>query len=153
LPLTCTADGVLRVNLLSVIVFDVIPLRNEQGEVVAIEVIEQGRRFRCERIAEAAKTEQPLSAFAGNWVSQELGAKVAIGQGDAGSMFVSGLYGSARYKLEALCAGTCLLSSLDPAVPLNGTLRLVRSVARGRELVLDTARSRNLRLVADAAHG
>ena len=70
-----------------------------------------------------------------------------------GLMRIAGLYGRSTYKLEPLLADTCLMVSEDPALPLHGTLRLVTGKDGERELLLDTARTRQLRFTRDCSHG
>ena len=153
LPLTVAEDGALRVNLLSVIALQVAPVPNGQGEAHAIDVTEQGWRHRCERIAPADKAAQTLAPFSGRWRSEEIAAQIVIGGEQADAMHVSGRYGSSTFKLEPLLPDTCLLLSVDPVVPMNGTLRLTRNEHGQRQLVLDTARTRRLTLLEVADHG
>jgi len=153
LPLTQAASDVLRVNLLSVIALTVELVRGDTERVIAIDVIEQGRRYRCDRVGEAEKGPQVVERFAGKWHSSELGGDVVIGEGRPESMRVAGLYGRSTYKLEPLLEDTCLMASEDPAVPLHGTLRLVTGKDGQRELLLDTARTRKLRFTRDRTHG
>lgn len=156
LPLHQSEGGELRVNVLSVIAMQVVPVRGAQGQVVAIDVIEQGITHRCERIDPAFKADQTVAPFAGLWHSDELGADLRIGgeggdtaaglDAEADAVKVIGQYGRNRFKLQALLPGTCLLQSTDPSLPLNGTLRLRIGADRRRELVLDTSRTRGLTL-------
>lgn len=145
LPLTQSEDGQLRVNLLSVIAMRLDAVRDAQGQVIAIEVHEQGRTHRCERVDAAAKAAQTLAPFAGQWRSDELGAVFTIGAEEADAIRVSGLYGHAVYKLEPLLPDTCLLLSVDPNLPMNGTLRL-SGIEGKRRITLDTSRTRGLSL-------
>lgn len=153
LPLTQSTSEVLRVNLLSVIALTVELVRNDAGGVVAIDVIEQGRRYRCDRLESAGTDQKVVELFAGKWHSSELGGDVVIGEGRPESMRVAGLYGRSTYKLEPLLGDTCLMASEDPALPLHGTLRLVTGKDGQRELLLDTARTRQLRFTRDCSHG
>lgn len=146
LPLTQTEDGQLRVNLLSVIAMEVSAVRDREGQVSAIEVHEQGRTHRCERVDPQAKAAQTLAPFAGQWRSEELGADITIGAAEPDAVHVSGLYGSTRFKLEPLLPDACLLTSVDPNVPMNGTLRLSGGPG-SRRIVLDTSRTRCLSLL------
>ncbi len=151
LPLVQADGDRLRVNLLSVIVFGVAPVRDAKGRVVAIDVSEQGRTYRCDRIEPGNASADSLSAFAGQWDSAELAARVTIDPAQQDMMRVSGRYGSNAYKLEPLRADACLLVSADPTLPLGGTLRIRGSATGVRELVLDTSRTRAMRLVEAAA--
>lgn len=153
LPLTQSTPDVLRVNLLSVIALTVELVRGDAGRIVAIDVIEQGRRYRCDRIEDAERSLELVERFAGRWHSGELGGEVVIGDGRPESMRVAGLYGRSTYKLQPLLDDTCLMVSEDPAVPLHGTLRLVTGKDGHRELLLDTARTRQLRFTRDRVHG
>lgn len=152
LPLTSGEDGALRVNLLSVIALNLAPIADAQGDIGAIEVTEQGWRHRCERIAPAAVEKQVLTQFSGSWRSEEVGARVTIGGEKPDEVRISGLYGGAKYKLAPLLPEACLLESLDPTVPMNGTLRLARDERGRRQLILDTARTRRLTLSEAADH-
>ena len=152
LPLLEGADGSLRVNLLAVIALDVHPVTNAQGQVVALDVIEQGERLHCERLAGKADASVVLSQFLGHWCSHELGADLTIEPGDPAVLKVSGLYGRNRYRVEPLLDDMCQFTCLDPALPLNGTLRLAPPVDGARTLVLDTSRTRNLRLREVLSH-
>ncbi|WP_395345253.1 serine hydrolase domain-containing protein [Variovorax sp. UC122_21] len=153
LPLTQSTSEVLRVNLLSVIALTVELVRNDADRVVAIDVIEQGRRYRCDRLESAGTDQKVVERFAGKWHSSEIGGDVVIGEGRPESMRVAGLYGRSTYKLEPLLEDTCLMTSDDPALPLHGTIRLVTGKDGQRELLLDTARTRHLRFTRDRAHG
>lgn len=149
LPLLQGADGWLRINLLSIIALDLRPVANAQGEIEAIDVIEMGKRFRCERPAPIPDARAAMDRFAGQWQSEELGAQVLVEHGEHGepaTMRVSGLYGRNQYRLEPLQSDMCLFSCLDPGLPLHGTLRLESPQGAAGRLVLDTSRTRNLRL-------
>lgn len=152
LPLQKGSGDTLHINLLSVIVLEVTALRDANGQVHAIDVTQQGRRMRCERVVAEDRAALTLAPFAGNWVSTELGADIVI-KSEPGSMRIAGLYGRNSYKLEPLLADVCLLSCDDPAVPLAGTLRLDGAAGEGRRLVLDTARTRGLNLDQGRVHG
>ncbi|KQV82193.1 hypothetical protein ASD15_08995 [Massilia sp. Root351] len=146
-------DGLLRVNVLSVIALEVAPVRDGSGAVQAIEIVEQGERYRCDRVA--ACQDGMAAAFGGKWRSAELGADIVIqaaGPG-AASMRIAGLYGRSVYKLQPLRPDVCLMVSADPHLPLHGTLRLQQHEGGRRELILDTARTRRLRLQEDHGHG
>lgn len=152
LPLLLDAEGMLRVNLLSVIALDVNLVTNPQGGVVAIDIGEQGDRFRCERLARGSEIEATVTQFFGRWHSEELGAEIVIEQDDPATMRISGLYGRNRYRLAPLLGDMCLFSCEDPALPLHGTLRLVSGRQGARTLVLDTSRTRNLHLTEGSRH-
>jgi len=152
LPMTQTEDGQLRVNLLSVIALEVEPVRGASGSASAIDILEQGRRFRCERVAPGEAGDH-AAPFLGHWHSDELGADIVIGASDGGTMKVAGLYGRNAFRLQPLTEDACLIVSLDPHLPLHGTLRLAERLSGGRELVLDTARTRRLRLSETRSHG
>lgn len=153
LPLTQIESGALRVNLLSVIVLSVDIVRNDHGEVTAIDVTEQGRRYRCERVDASNEVDNAVTRFAGRWHSEEIGGDIVIGEGRPESMRVAGLYGRNTYRLKPLLANTCLMVSEDPVIPMHGTLRLITGKDGRRELLLDTARTRQLRFTGDAVHG
>ncbi|MDH0864720.1 serine hydrolase [Mitsuaria sp. GD03876] len=146
LPLTQSEGGELRVNLLAVIAMQVNAVHGSQGQVTAIDVTEQGRTHRCERIDPAFKAEQTVTPFAGLWRSDELGADLRIGGegADADAVRVLGQYGRNSFKLQGLLPEACLLESTDPSLPLNGTLRLGIGADRRRQLTLDTSRTRGL---------
>ncbi|HEU6454798.1 MAG TPA: serine hydrolase domain-containing protein, partial [Roseateles sp.] len=95
LPLTQSEDGQLRVNLLSVIAMRLDAVRDARGQVTGIDVHEQGRTHRCERVDPPTKAAQTLAPFAGQWRSDELAADITIGVGAADAIRVSGLYGHA----------------------------------------------------------
>ncbi len=153
MPLTQAEGDMLRVNVLSVIALGVIPVRDAGGAVVAIEIVEQGERYRCDRIADAAKAESDIAAFTGKWNSEELGADIVIDGQEDGTMHIAGLYGRSAYRLQPLGRDLCLMVSKDPHVPLHGTLRLRQGEGGRREIVLDTARTRRLRLQETNVHG
>lgn len=155
LPLMQSSPGALRVNLLSIIALDVELVENGAGEVVAIDVTEQGNCFRCERIDALGGHDErgDIGRFAGRWRSEDLGADVVIGEGRPERMEVAGLYGRNIFRLEPLRLGTLLMKSEDPTLPLYGTLRLVAAQKGRGELLLDTARTRGLRFVPVATHG
>lgn len=152
LPLTEGADGSLRVNLLAVIALDVRPITNAQGKVVALDVVEQGEHLRCERLVEKADASDVLSKFFGHWYSHELGADVTIEPGEPAVLHVAGLYGRNRYRIEPLLDDMCQFVCLDPGLPLNGTLRIAPAVDGARAIMLDTSRTRNLRLLEVLRH-
>ncbi|MNR03944.1 hypothetical protein D3C85_1198660 [compost metagenome] len=128
-------------------------VRNDQGEVTAIDVTEQGRRYRCERVDASNEVDNAVTRFAGRWHSEEIGGDIVIGEGRPDSMRVAGLYGRNTYRLKPLLANTCLMMSEDPVIPMHGTLRLITGKDGRRELLLDTARTRQLRFTGDAVHG
>lgn len=146
LPLQQSEGDELRVNLLSVITLQIAPVRGAQGRVTAIDVTEQGHTHRCERIDPDLIARQSLTAFAGLWRSDELGADLHIGGEGGDAVRVVGQFGHNSFKLQALLPDACLLRTADPRLPLNGTLRLSAGPGGARQLTLDTSRTRNLTL-------
>jgi len=153
LPLLQDGDAALKVNLLSVIVFGVVPVRDSRGAVIAINVMEQGKTHHCERIGQPAKGASSVEAFCGKWRSNELGADIVVETGEHEILRIAGMYGRNVFKLQALRHDFCLLTSLDVHVPIHGTVRLARSASGARELILNTSRTRNLRLQESPVHG
>ncbi|MYM27025.1 serine hydrolase [Duganella sp. CY15W] len=153
LPLLRDGESGLKVNLLSIIVFGIVAVRDSSGAVTAIHVTEQGKTHRCERVSQPVQSASSVEPFSGNWRSDELGADIVVETGERDVLRIVGLYGRNVFKLQPLRGDVCLLSSLDPHVPLHGTLRLRQGATGGRELMLDTSRTRRLRLQERADHG
>jgi hypothetical protein len=153
LPLQRSDNGQLRVNLLSVIAMQVAAVHGSKGQVTAIDVTEQGRTHRCDRIDPGFKAEQTLTPFAGQWHSDELGADIRIGAEGGDAVRVTGRHGRNSFKLQALLPDACLLQSVDPSLPLSGTLRLSIGPDGKRQLTLDTSRTRCLSLQEVASGG
>lgn len=153
LPLLRDGDGTLRVNLLSVIVLGVEPVADSSGAVTAINVFEQGVTHVCERVAAPVKATSGIAQFSGKWRCDELGADIVVEAGEQGVLRIVGLYGRNAFTLQPLRGDVCLLASQDAHVPMHGTLRLGQGAAGKRELVLDTSRTRRLRLQECPAHG
>jgi len=153
LPLTVASDGMLAVNLLSVIAMQFSPEYGVDGGVVALNLVEQGYRHRFDRIDPAVIDEaSALAQVAGDWHSDELGADVEIGGDDARSVHVRGLHGRSRYALTPLAAGVYAIRNTDGDVPMNGTLRLIQAGDGSPELMFNTMRTRHLRLHAARRH-
>ncbi|RFP17872.1 class A beta-lactamase-related serine hydrolase [Duganella sp. BJB488] len=153
LPLLRDGDAAFKVNLLSVIVLGVAPVRDSRDVVTAINVMEQGRTHYCERIGQAGTEAASVERFYGKWRSDELGADIVVETGEHDTLRIAGLYGRNAFKLLPLRHDLCLLSSLDEHLPLNGTVRLAQGASGSRELILDTSRTRSLRLQERPAHG
>ncbi len=148
LPLS-QEEGVstLRVNVHSVIVKSVNPVLDAQGTVVAIDVTDQGKVSRCERIVPLQERDS-LSAFSGHWQSEELRACITIGDARPGTLQIAGHHGTHRLQLEPLLQGVCSIQSIDPAAPFSGMLRLSHEEDGRRRLTLDTGRTRGMTLHA-----
>ncbi|MBB3120998.1 serine hydrolase domain-containing protein [Pseudoduganella violacea] len=153
LPLLGGADGILRVNLLSVIVLAVEAVSDSHGAVTAIKVMEQGSTHVCERVAAPLKAASSIAPFYGKWRCDELGADIVVEAGEPDMLRIVGLYGRNTFKLQGLRGDVCLLLSQDPHLPMHGTLRLRHNAAGKRELLLDTSRTRCLRLQEYPVHG
>lgn len=143
-------EPTLRVNVHSVIVKSVSPVLDAQGTAVAIDVTDQGSIYRYERI-HPLQDKDSLNSFSGHWHSDELRARIMIGDGQPGGMHIAGHYGTHRLQLEPLLQETCLMQSVDPEVPFSGTLRLSHDEDGRRYLTLDTGRTRGLTLREAAA--
>lgn len=103
-----------------------------------VELFEQGRRHRCLRFEPGADAATFAAAFAGDWHCEALDARIRI----AGQhMHIAGRHGRSRFTLQPLREDLALLGSVDLTVPFGGQLR-----ADGEGLLLDTARTRRLRL-------
>ncbi|MFC3108349.1 serine hydrolase domain-containing protein [Undibacterium arcticum] len=152
LPLELEGDS-LRVNLLSVVNLLLAPERDRRQRVSGLMVEEQGYRRRCARI-EAADGEAfaALRQVQGEYFSAELSAEVSIGQAqDPAVMTVRGRYGRNVFRLEPLTGEVFRVLAEEGGLPGNGTLRM-RGSGEQRELVINTSRTRGLRLHEKAHH-
>ena len=148
LPLLKANDGSLRVNLQSIISMDVRMVGDGGGAVRTLEIVEQGYRKRFERVTVAeAPSAAALECFAGRWRSSELAADVEIGGERPSLMSVRGRYGHMSYTLIPVADDACLMRSDDPAVPMQGTVTRRVTAGEAAVLVVNTARTRNLRLL------
>ncbi|BBB64985.1 hypothetical protein UNDYM_0732 [Undibacterium sp. YM2] len=161
LPLLQAEHNKLRVNLLSILVLEIEAILDASGSVTGIKVMEQGTTHLCERVAAPVTAASTITPFSGNWRCDEMGADIVVEKvvenaakdSEQGLLRIAGLYGRNVFNLQPLREDVCLLISRDPHLPMFGTLRLGKGAAGQRELVLDTSRTRQLRLQECPVHG
>lgn len=162
LPLLQAEHNKLRVNLLSILVLEIEALADSSGKVTAIKVMEQGRTHVCKRVSAPVMAASSIEPFIGHWRCDEMGADLVVEPGEKsepaeqaeqGVLRIAGLYGRNVFTLKPLCADVCLLISQDAHLPMHGTLRLGQRASGQRELVLDTSRTRQLRLQECPVYG